>query len=69
MATQDPTPAPASGGAPRWEVIASRPDYSQRGSQGRFTSLDDAEEAAETLRAQGYRDVQVEPIPDGDGPS
>jgi hypothetical protein len=45
-----------------WQVVASRPDYSERAVRGRFASVEEAEEAAERLRAEGYRDVQVEPI-------
>lgn len=67
MTTGEPVPAgdgDDNDDTPRWEVVASRPDYSQRGPEGRFASLETAERRAEELRSQGYRDVQVEPLPD-----
>lgn len=62
MSTTEPTPPAPEADDLRWEVIASRPDYSMRGPQGRFASLEAAEEFAERLRGDGYRDVQIEPI-------
>jgi hypothetical protein len=61
----EPEPEPGCGAIPipRWEVVATRPDYSLRAPLGRFASLDEAEAFVERLRAQGYRDIQVEPLP------
>jgi hypothetical protein len=67
MTTSEPTPL-APDEPPRWEVVASWPDYSRRGREGRFASLEDAEQFAENLRTQGYRDVQVQPIFPDDPP-
>lgn len=61
--TKPDAPESAGDEVPRWEVVATRPDYSLRAPLGRFASLDEAEEFVEHLRAQGYRDIQVEPLP------